>query len=179
MACSGDFLMQESIAGMPQGDESAACAFQPPTPVLLPHAYVGQVMARQSENRMIEKAQLPEGMRIEIRQSACVDFLTSEFILIFPRKQGPQQDSNAWIDIARSMIANLKTRRPAGEYTQMNDFLKRAHELRPRNGTRSLCRDGSEAAAGECTWESSGGFVFSVTRSGQGTRVSVTEYLSG
>lgn len=174
-------LIQESIAGTgtPLTDDTAACTFQAPTPVLRPHAYAGQVLTRQSENRSMEKAQLPDGLRIEIRQSACVDFLATEFILIFPRRQGPQPDANTWIDLARGTIANLKTRKPAAEYTQLNDFLKRAHNLRPRDGIRSACRDGSEAAPGECTWESSGGFVFSVKRTGQDTRVSVTEYLSG
>jgi hypothetical protein len=174
-------LMQESIAATgtaPNGD-TAACNFQPPKPVLLPHAYAGQVLAQGSGNRLMEKVQLPDGPRIEIQQSACVDFVTTEFIMIFPRKQGPQPDSSDWIDIARGTIAHLKKRRPAAEYTQLNDFLKRAHALRSYKGSRSLCRDGSDAAPGECTWESSGGFVFSVKRTGQDTRVSVTEYLSG
>jgi hypothetical protein len=159
--------------------DTVACDFQPPEPVLLAHAYAGHVLAQRSGNRLMEKAQLPDGLRIEIQQSTCVDFLTTEFILVFPHNQGPQPESNDWIDIARNTIASLKTRRPAGEYAQLNDFLKRAHALRPRNGTRSSCRDGSDAAPGECTWESLGGFVFSVTRTGQDTRVSVTEYLSG
>lgn len=155
------------------------CSFQSPSPVLQPNAYTGQTLTRQSQNRTKEKAQLRSDLRIEIHQSACVDFLTTEFILIVPRDQRRESDQDGWIDFARAEIANLKTRRPAGEFEGLNDFLKRAHGLRQRDGIRSVCRDGSAAAAGECSWESLGGFIFSVTRTPQATRVSVTEYVSG
>jgi hypothetical protein len=128
---------------------------------------------------MTEKAQLHNGLHIEIRQSTCVDFLVTEFILIVPRDQHPQPDQDGWIELARTTIASLKTLKPASEYTEVNNFLKHAHDLRPRDGSRSVCRDESEAPPGECSWESLGGFIFSVTHTGQATRISVTEYVSG
>lgn len=177
------FLMQAGSAGASQAPaaphSAMACSFQPPTPILLPHAYSGQTLERQSENQVIEKAQLNNGLRIEILQSACADFLTTEFTLIIPRGRNPQPDQNGWIELARTTIAGLKTHKPPSEYAELNEFLGRAPGLRPHNGVLGVCKDGSDARPGECSWESLGGFVFSVKRTERGTRVSITQYLSG
>ncbi|MDB5769330.1 MAG: hypothetical protein JWQ61_4144 [Collimonas fungivorans] len=60
----------------------------------------------------------------------------------------------------------------------MNSFLLRANTIAPRGGTRSICKDNSAAEAGECSWESLGGFLFEVKHGQSETRVSVTEYTS-
>jgi hypothetical protein len=170
---SGDAHPPTSVAS------ADACSFQPPRPVLLPNSYPGQTLERQSDNGMTEKAQLNNGLRIEIRQSTCVDFLVTDFVLIIPCEQGRQRDRNAQLRLARSTIAGLKTRIPTGGFAELLDFLRRAPGLRLRDGSLGLCRDGSNAQPGECSWESMGGFVFSVKRSARGTRISVSQYLSG
>jgi hypothetical protein len=190
-AAAAIFFAQAGIAGTsdvavalaahsPTPERSAGtCSFQPPAPVLLPNSYSGQTLERQSENRVTEKAQLHNGLRIEIRQSACVDFLTTEFTLIVPRDRNLQLDQNGWIELARTTIAGLKTLKPADEDTDLNDFLSHAEGLRPHNGIVAVCKDGSDARPGECSWDSLGGFVFSVKRTEHCTRISVTKYLSG
>jgi hypothetical protein len=95
------------------------------------------------------------------------------------RHSGLHLDQNGWIELARTTIAGLTTHKPAAEYKDLNDFLSRAHSLRSRNDVLAACKDGSDARPGECSWESLGGFVFSVRRTGRGTRVSVTQYVSG
>lgn len=176
------FFMQAGIAGTSQATPSPqpanACSFQPPTPVLSAHAYSGQSLERQSDNRMTEKARLPNGLRIDIRQSACADVLTTEFILRVPEDRRLQLGQDGWIRLAQTTIAELKTHKPAGEYKELDDFLRRAQGQRSRDGTIAACRDGSDARPGECTWESLGGFVFSVKRAKRGTRVLVTQYVS-
>lgn len=190
-AAATTLFVQSSVAGTthaavtlnahapPSLQPTSACTFQPPTPVFSPNTYPGQTFERQAGNQVTEKAQLPNGLRIEVRQRACVDFLTTEFTLLVPHDQGLHLDQNGWIELARTTIAGLTTHKPAAEYKDLNDFLSRAHSLRSRNDVLAACKDGSDARPGECSWESLGGFVFSVRRTGRGTRVSVTQYVSG
>lgn len=184
------FFMQAGVSGVAQAPvdleahaptslrSATSCAFQAPAPILLPTSYPGQTLERQNGNRVTETAALDKDLRIEIRQSACVDFLTTEFTLI-SSDQSLQLDHDGWIELARTILAGLKTRKPAGEYAAMLDFLKRARGLRPQDGILGSCRDGSVARPGECSWESLGGFVFSTKRTEHGARISVTQYLSG
>jgi hypothetical protein len=178
------FFMQTGVAEARQaaaaGDAQPAnaCSFQPPAPLLLPNTYAGQSQERQRDNLITEKAHLSNGLRIEIQQSACVDFVTTEFVLIIPREPGRELDQKAQIRLARATIAGLKTARPARENAELLDFLNRAPGLRSHAGSLGSCRDGSEARPGECSWESMGGFIFSVKRTERGTRISVTQYLS-
>lgn len=134
------------------------CSFQPPARVLLPNSYLGQTVERQGRNRLTEKAQLHNGLRIEIRQSACVDFLTTEFTIIVPHNRNLQQDQSGWVMLARTTIAGLKTGKQADEYTDLNDFLSHAQGFRPHDGIVAICNDGSDAPPGECSWDSLGGF---------------------
>src|ERR1700712_1534309 len=69
-----------------------ACDFRPPTPILLPHAYASQAVKRKPDNEITETAQLANGLRIEISQSACVDIFTTEYALIVPLKQGASEN---------------------------------------------------------------------------------------
>lgn len=181
VAAATSLFVQSSIAGTkyvpvtldahapPSQQPANACTFQPPTPALSPNIYPGQTLERQAGNQMIEKAQLHNGLRIEVQQSACVDFLTTEFTLLVPRDQGLQLDQNGWIELARTTIAGLKTHKPAAEYKDLNNFLSRAHTLHSRNGLVAACKDGSDARPGECSWESLGGFVGSGANRGIGT----------
>lgn len=191
IATTTAFFAQAAIAGTSHvatvfADHSPAlkhsantCSFQPPVPVLLPNGYPGQTLEWQSENRVTEKAQLQNGLRIEIRQSACADFLTTEFTLIVPGEQDLQLDQDGRIRLARTTIAGLKMRKRADEYADLNDFLGQASGLGPHNDIVAACKDGSQARPGECSWDSLGGFVFSVKRTVHGARISVTKYLSG
>lgn len=152
------------------------CEFQPPTPILQAHAYAGQTVTRRSDNRLQESGQVDPGLRVEIGQSACADFLTTEFVFV---ASGAQRDDAGWIAFARSALARLKTRASAREAAALATFLRRAPTLPLRDGSRSACRDGSSAAAGQCTWDSQGGFVLSIRRGARTTRVRLTDYRSG
>lgn len=165
-----------AAAGAAQAEDG--CEFQPPSPVLAPHAYPGQTMARQSGNRLTETARLPGGLRIEIRQSACADFVTTEFTLLVPGAQGRPASREGWIELARAAIAGLKMRRPLSEYSELNDFLGRAKRPGLDESSVGACRDGSKARPGECSWESQGGFRWSAQRSARGMRLSAMQYLS-
>ena len=156
-----------------------ACDFRPPTPILLPHAYAGQTVKRKPENEITETAQLANGLRIEISQSACVDILTTEYALIVPLEQGASESQIALIELLRKTIRGLKKRTSARQLAELNDFLRHANDVPLRDGTRSICRDGSTAWSGECSWGSTGGYVLSVKPVGRSTRISVIEYVSG
>jgi hypothetical protein len=155
------------------------CDFRPPTPILLPHVYAGQTVRRKPVNEITETAQLPNGLRIEINQSACVDIFTTEYALIVPFKQGTSENQSALIELLRKTIPGLKRRLSAPPLAELNDFLKDANNVPLRDGTRSVCRDGSTAPSGECSWESTGGYVLSVKPVGRSTRISVIQYVSG
>jgi hypothetical protein len=73
----------------------------------------------------------------------------------------------------------LKRRRSAPQLAEINEFLKHANKVLLRDGTHSVCKDGSTAWPGECSWESMGGYVLSVKPAGRSTRISVIEYASG
>lgn len=158
---------------------ASACDFRPPVPILLSHVYAGQTVKRKPINEITETAQLPNGLRIEINQSACVDVVTTEYALIVPPKQGASEDQSALIELLRKTIPGLKRRPSAPPLAELNDFLKDANNVPLREGTRSVCRDGSTAPSGECSWESTGGYVLSVEPVGRNTRISVIQYVSG
>jgi hypothetical protein len=154
-----------------------ACTFDPPSPLLRPRAYVGHAVARPGLNQLVEKAQLRPDLHIEIRQSGCVDSVSTEFILVAPASA--QRSEQEWIELARTEIAALKTTRPATAWMDLIAFLKPAHNLPLRGGIRSLCRDGSAPGSGGCPWESLGGYELSIRRSATSNRISAKDYISG
>ena len=156
-----------------------ACVFRSATPILLQHAYSGQTVKRKPENEIIETARLPNRLRIEISQSACMDILTTEYALIVPLDQGALENQSALIELLRTTILGLERRASARQLTELNNFLKHANNVPLRDGTRSICMDGSIARSGECSWESMGGYVLSVKPVGRSIRISVIEYVSG
>lgn len=158
---------------------AATCDFRPPTPILLPHAYAGQSLHLKPLNEMTETAPLPDGSRIEISQSACVDIVTTGYALTVSLPQGTSENHRALIELLRQTIRALKTRPSAPPLAALDDFLRHANSVPLRDGTRSICRDGSTAPSGECSWESTGGYVLSVKPVGRRMRISVIEYVSG
>lgn len=155
------------------------CTFAPPAPLLQPHAYPGQTEVRGGANKLQEDAQLGAGLHLEIRQGGCVDVLTTEYVLTLPDSGRDHAGEDALIALARTEIGRLKTRRTPAERGALLDFLKRAPTLPPRDGSRTLCRDGGVPETGECSWNSQGGYSVSVTRNAHATRVRVTEMVSG
>jgi hypothetical protein len=155
-----------------------ACDFRPPTPILVEHAYAGQTVKRKPDNEITETATLPDGMRIEISQSACVDIVTTEYVLIVPIYRGTPEKQDDLIELLRKTIPALQRRVSSPPLTGISEFLKHVSELPLRDGTRSVCKDGSIAKAGECSWESTGGYVLSVKPVGRSRRISVIEYVS-
>jgi hypothetical protein len=155
-----------------------ACDFQPPMPILADHAYAGQTVKRKPNHEITETAKLPNGMRIEIRQSACVDIVTTEYALIVPIARSTSENQGDLIELLRNTIPALKRRASSPQPTGITDFLKHVNEVPLRDGTRSVCKDGSIAKSGECSWESTGGYVLSVKPVGRSRRISVIEYVS-
>jgi hypothetical protein len=153
------------------------CSLMAPAPVLQPGAYPGQTLDKQNSHMSMETARPQRGLRVDIRQDGCEDFITTRFTLTVARGKEGERTEDEWIDFARAEIARLKTSEPR-RFREMDAFLARAHGIRPRNGERAICRDGSAAAPGACSWDSLGGYIFSVSRGRSATTISVTEYVS-
>ena len=128
---------------------------------------------------MTETAHLPHGIAIEIRQGACVDIVTTEYALRVPMARGAAQKQEVLIALLRTTMAALKTRTPPAELAELDSFLEHAYDVPVRDGSRAICNDGSSAPAGECSWESTGGYILSVKPVGRSTRVAVIKYFSG
>jgi hypothetical protein len=153
------------------------CSFMAPDPVLRPKAYPGQTLDKRSSHASLETVRPRPGLRIDIRQDGCEDFITTEFTLTVARGQERERTEDEWIAFARAEIAGLKTSEPR-RFRELDVFLAKAHRIKPRNGERALCRDGSAGDAGACSWDSLGGYIFSVKRGRAATTISVIEYLS-
>jgi hypothetical protein len=165
-----------------QAAESTAagdCVFNPPQAVLQPKAYAGYTFTRQTSGRAIEAARVRDNLRVEISLSQCVDLIISEITFIVPRSDGPEFDENYWLEFARTEIGSLKRNALVGDYRELQQFLARARDIAPRDNKRSMCKDSSMAEAGQCSWESMGGFIFQVKKTGPKIRISATEYTSG
>lgn len=159
-----------------------ACTFEAPQAVLRKGAYVVQSFVRLPGNRATERAQLGRGIVLEIRQSQCVDVISTEFVLTAPPGEASRARAagdGGWIGLARELLANLKTRDDRAKFEELDHFLETAPNLPEHAGIRSICRDGTVAGAGECSWESTGGFSVTVSRSARATRIAVLQYLSG
>jgi hypothetical protein len=154
-----------------------SCSLRAPDPVLRPGAYPGQTLDKRSSHTSMETARPRPGLRIDIRQDGCVDVITARFVLTVARGQERERTEDEWIDFARAEINQLKTSAPR-RFHELDAFLGKAHEIAPRNGERTVCRDGSAGDAGVCSWDSLGGYIFSVRRGRRATTVSVTEYTS-
>ncbi|MDB5908035.1 MAG: hypothetical protein JWP34_2149 [Massilia sp.] len=157
---------------------NSECSLRPPRAVLQSNAYADQTLKRQDPNRMKESVTVRRGLRLEVTQSQCEDLITTTFTFVVPRKPGSETGEKYWIDFARTEIGKLRTTDSSTRFSEMNSFLARANTIAPRGGTRSICKDNSAAEAGECSWESLGGFIFEVKHGKSETRVSVTEYTS-
>jgi hypothetical protein len=163
------------VAGSALAGES--CSLKAPDPVLRPGAYPGQTLDKRSSQTSMEAARPRPGLRIDIRQDACEDFATTRFVLTVAGGQARARTDDEWIDFARAEIGRLKTS-PPRRFQELDAFLGKARGIAPRNGERSLCRDGSAADTGACSWDSLGGYIVSVKRGRRATTVSVTEYIS-
>jgi hypothetical protein len=159
-------------------DVDTDCEFQPPQAMLQSTAYAGYTFKRAPENNATERAQIRDKLNVEVATSQCADSIVRTITFIVPSAGNMQHDQRHWLDLARTEIAALKRREADVEDTELKQFLTRAAGIAPRAGTRSACKDGSTADAGECTWDSMGGYIFEVKKSGATIRVSVTEYSS-
>jgi hypothetical protein len=163
------------VAGSALAGDS--CSLMAPDPVLQPGAYPGQTLDKRSSHTSMETARPRPGLRIDIRQDGCEDFITTRFVLTVARGEARERTEDEWIDFARAEIGRLKTSAPR-RFQELDAFLGKARGIAPRNGERTLCRDGSAADAGACSRDSLGGYTFSVRRGRRATTVSVTEYIS-
>ncbi len=153
------------------------CSLMVPNPVLRAQAYPRQTLDRRSKHASMETVSPHAGLRVEIRQDGCADFITTRFTLIVARGRERERTEQEWIDFARAEIAGLKTREPQ-RFKDLDAFLARAPRIAPRKGVRAICRDGSAADAGECSWDSLGGDMISIGHVRDATTILVTEYVS-
>lgn len=153
------------------------CSLMVPGPVLQPNANPGQTLGKRSKHASMETVRPRPGLRVDIRQDACEDFVTTRFTLTVARGREDNRTEDEWIDFARAEIAKLKTSEPR-RLKELDAFLAGAHLLAPREGERAVCRDGSAGEAGVCSWDSLGGYILSIQRGRAATTISVTEYVS-
>jgi hypothetical protein len=154
-----------------------SCSLMVPGPVLRPQAYPRQTLDQRSKHSSMETVTPHAGLRVEMRQDACEDFITTRFTLIVAHGREHKRTDQEWIDFARAEIAGLKTREPQ-RFKDLEAFLATAYRVAPRKGVRAICRDGSAADAGECSWDSLGGYMVSIAHVRNVTTISVTEYVS-
>jgi hypothetical protein len=154
-----------------------SCALMAPDPVLRAQAYPRQTLDQRSKHSSMETVTPHAGLRVEIRQDGCADFVTTRFTLIVARGRGRERTEHEWIDFARAEIAALKTREPQ-RFKDLDAFLARAPRIAPHKGVHAICRDGSAADAGECSWDSLGGYTISIGHFRNTTTIFVTEYVS-
>lgn len=158
--------------------DDTGCEFQPPQAMLQSQAYTGYTFTRAPENNATERAQIRDKLGVEVATSQCADSIVRTFTFIVPSAGNVQRDERYWLDFARTEIAALKLKQAGSNENGLTQFLVRARDIAPRAGTRSTCKDGSSADAGECSWDSMGGYIFEVKKAGTTIRVSVTEYSS-
>jgi hypothetical protein len=154
------------------------CSLRVPGPVLRPGAYPAQTLVRQDDHVSRESAVLRPGLRIEIRQDACEDFVTARFTLTASGAQAVTRTDEEWIDFARAELARLKLKDSPQRLAELDAFLGKARGIAARGGERTLCRDGTTPGSGTCSWDSLGGYTVTVKRRRGATTVSVTEALS-
>jgi hypothetical protein len=151
------------------------CSLRPPEAVLPPHAYSGQTARRGKENTLVESAVLADGVRLEIRRSACVDGVSMRLMLLVSGKLASDQ---AAIERLRSTIGQLKWDRERAWAASLLTFLQRAPTLPLRQGARAVCNDDSVAEPGQCSWESNGGYELRIERGAKMTRITLTATMS-
>lgn len=173
MACAA--MLSYAIAGAVLAQD--ACSLKVPGPVLPAKAYPGQTLSKPDDNTFTETARLRPGLHLTIRQDGCADYVTTRFTLTVERAQEPDRSDEAWIDFARAELGKLPAREP-GRYRTLDAFLIKARRTPPQDGERIICRDGSQAVAGLCSWDSLGGDVVSVKRGRAATTITVIDYVS-
>lgn len=173
------FLFFMFAPALQAADSASAkdCTFNPPQALLHPKAYSNYLFTRKSLNQSVETADVRKGIRIEISRSQCVDFIVNEITFIVSSNH--LDSPNNWLEFARTEIARLERNGSAGDLRELQQFLVQARNIAQRNGIRSKCKDESLAEAGQCSWESMGGYIFEVKKSGSSVRISTTEYVSG
>lgn len=165
-------------AGEPADAAQSPCDLRPPQPLLVPRSYARQTLVRKANNELSETADLGNGVRLQLLQSACVDIASTEIIFLVP-DSGAQSASRARsIAFARKTLPQLKTSLGKEALSALDDFLKRSSALPSEHGVRAECNDGSTADPGECSWDSTGGYVLSIKHIGKNTRIAVIKYVS-
>lgn len=154
------------------------CEFAPPAAFLQSTAYTHYTFTRAPDNNATERARIRDQLGVEVTTSQCADSIVRTITFIVSSAGNAQRDERHWLTVARTEMAALKRKDAAAMDDDLKQFLIRAGGIAPHAGRRSTCKDGSVADAGECTWDSMGGYIFEVKKVGNTIRVSVTEYSS-
>ena len=156
-----------------------ACTFAPPGPMLDASLYSGYAFTRHDASQSLETGMLRDGVRLDIARSQCEDFIVLDVIVTLSDPAIIQRNEADWGAYALAVVRHLGRVPDAPPTADLQVFLAGIRDIGPHGGTRAVCADGSTAEPDACTWESGGGFVFSVTRTGATVRVFARRYIGG
>jgi len=172
--------VSHAFAQEPQSStEAVVCDFNAPEPLLLASAYGDYRFTAKPNNGSTESVALARGMRLEIRQSSCVDSVDQEIILTVPHAAHDIVDMKFWADFMQRELARLKTRADdAGTVKSFAEFLAQAPAHDVHNGKVLWCRDGSAAPDEECGWSTGGVYLLEIKRSGKAVVIDAAQSTS-
>lgn len=161
-------------------DSAIECEFVAPHALLVADAYADYRFTPRPNNMTVETATLGKGVRLELRQSACVDSVDQEFIITVAKPAHAASDVKFWAQFASKVLLQMKTvPDAAGDVQPLRDFLAQAASIKPHQGQIVLCRNGTPAPDGECGWASGGEFLLEIKRAGADIVIDVAQGRSG
>jgi len=156
------------------------CDFNAPTAMLVASAYPDYQFTAKPNNETAETIALDKGVRLELRQSACVDSVEQELLITIAHPKHAAGDVKFWADFAVQALAKLKTQEDAsGAMQSFASFLAQAPSHKPHNGKILWCRDGTETPDQECGWATGGVYLFEIRREGAALVIDAAQSTSG
>jgi len=123
---------------------------------------------------------LDKGVRLELRQSACVDSVEQELLITIAHPKHAAGDVKFWADFAVQALAKLKTQEGAsGAMQSFASFLAQAPSHKAHKGKILWCRDGTETPDQECGWSTGGVYLFEIRREGAALVIDAAQSPSG
>jgi hypothetical protein len=154
------------------------CSLSAPDAILLEGAYTNHSFTRVPYHGAIERADIGNGVSLEVRLSSCEDSVY-ERLSFEIEDRSKQYDVARSLRLARSMLTSLKVNDDGAAIVKgIQVFLSKAKARDVRNGRISVCRDGSVQDKDGCSWSSGGGYVFEVTKRQGGATIVVSRDVS-
>jgi hypothetical protein len=161
-------------------DDDDGCDFAAPTPMLSAQAYKDYNSRTEHPHVLIESATLPDRKRVELRSHTCVDSFGNEVAVTIKNPPRPASDTKYWVGVMQQTLSGIAVDPEfARTVESMTQFLTKVASLKMEHGRAMLCANGSAPTDGECGWDSGGGFVFRIEKSGGAIVLHVAEDHSG